>query len=114
VRKRPLAVTIFGWLYVVVGVAGVVAHSRELLAQPRQSDALWAVGTALAAILAGVYVLPGRNWARWLAVAWMGFHVVISIFHTPVELIVHLIFLAATVWALFGRPAAGYFHPRDL
>ena len=113
-RTRPLVVTVFAWLYILVGAGGVVAHSRELLAQPRQSDSLWAVGTALTAILAGAFVLHGRTWARWLAVAWMGFHVVISIFHTPVELIVHLVFLAVTVWALFSRPAAGYFHPPDL
>jgi len=113
-RARPLAVTIFGWLYVVVGVAGFVTHSRELLAHPAQSDSLWAIGVSLAAILAGAFVLRGRNWARWLAVAWMAFHVVISIFHAPIELIVHLVFLAATVWALFGRHAAGYFHPPDL
>ena len=32
--KRPLAVTIIGWLYIVVGAIGFVYHIRELTAEP--------------------------------------------------------------------------------
>ena len=35
----------------------------------------------VAAVVAGVFMLRGRNWARWLALAWMASHVAISVFH---------------------------------
>ena len=36
------------------------------------------VVTELVGLLAGIFMLRGHNWARWLAVAWMAFHVAIS------------------------------------
>ena len=59
----------------------------------------------LAAIVAGVFLLRGRNWARWLAAAWMAAHVAISAFHSRQELIAHSILLVLIVYLQFRRDA---------
>lgn len=64
----------------------------------------------LAAIVAGVYLFRGRDWARWLAVAWIAYHVVLSFFHPVSELVLHAAFCAAIVWFLYQRQANAYFR----
>jgi len=61
------------------------------------------------AILAGVFMLRGHNWARWLAVAWAAFHVIVSIWHTPFEVVMHIVVLLVVVYILFRRASAEYF-----
>jgi hypothetical protein len=46
---------------------------------------------------------------RWLLVAWMAYHVVLSYFHTFSELAMHAALLVVIVVALFYPRAAGYF-----
>lgn len=106
-NKRPWSVTIIAILYLAVGILGFVFHFRESLAAPREG--VWIELTEVLAILCGVYLLRRRNWARWLAVAWMAFHVVLSAFGRPRELVVHGIFCAIIVWLLFRADAARYF-----
>ena len=77
-NKFPLPVLIFSCLYIGVGTLGFVFHFRESLASPR--DGVWIELTECIAIVCGVFMLRGRNWARWLALAWMAFHVVLSAF----------------------------------
>ena len=98
--RPPVAVMAIAILYVVVGAAGFVAHFRDLGAP----ETKWILLTEALAVVAGVFMLLGHNWARWLAVAWMAFHVVISY---PVirEIAIHSLILAAIAWLLF-RPAA--------
>ena len=77
-NKRPLAVTLIAWLYIAAGTIGVAYHLQELRPQhPFQYDIVWVSLVRLIAIVAGVYMLPGSNWARWLALAWIVFHVIL-------------------------------------
>ena len=104
---RPLAVTILAWVYIAVGTGGFFTHL---------SDGMWVELVEIAAVIAGAFLLRGKNWARWLAVAWMAFHVILSAFHTVRELVVHSLFLAVIAWILFRPEAARYFRgaPIDL
>ena len=109
--KRPLSVMILGCLYIGIGIAGFVYHWSELLAgNALQQDALWVELTELLAILCGVFVLKGRNWARWAAIAWMAFHVVISAFDAWPKFVIHCLFCAAIAWLLFRPDATRYFE----
>jgi hypothetical protein len=54
------------------------------------------------ALTCGVFLLRAKNWARWLAVAWMAFHVAIS-FPVMSKTAIHLSFLIVIAWVLF-RP----------
>jgi hypothetical protein len=106
--KRPISVTIIACVYLAVGAAGFVGHFRELLAH--HQDAVGIEFTEFVAILCGVFLLMGHNWARWLAVAWIAFHVVLSAFHSFAEFAIHSLFCALIAWVLFRPEATRYFH----
>jgi hypothetical protein len=102
--KRPLAVTIIGWLLVVVGASGFVLHLYE--AKPRhalQGENPWILATELVAVVGGAFLLRGKSWARWVVMAWMAFHVAIS-FNSPRQLVIHGAIFVLFAYFLF-RPA---------
>jgi hypothetical protein len=107
--KRPLAVLVICCLFIVVGGAGLVRHFPH--AAVFHQDDFWIEPTELLALTAGVFMLIGHNWARWLAVVWLAFHVALS---WPVvsRMAVHTLFLAAFTWLLF-RPDARQFFTRS-
>lgn len=109
--RRPVAVTIIACVYLAAGALGFAYHFTELFGGggPRQ-DAVWVEASEVLALIAGAFLLRGRNWARWLAVAWMGLHVVVSAFHSVGQCAVHALFLALIAWFLFRPPAAEYFR----
>ena len=110
-NKRPLSVTIIGWLYIAVGTIGLAYHFPEIKAQhPFQSDIVWAELVRLLAIVSGVYLLRGHNWARWLTLAWIAFHVVLSAFHSLQGLIMHSLLCAVFAYLLFRPRATRYFR----
>jgi hypothetical protein len=104
-RKRiPVTVILIACLYLVVGIGGSVAHFSDRGAP----DWIWVEVTELLAIVCGVFLLRAHNWARWLASAWMAFHVVIS-FGDPRLLAVHSLFFVLIVWCLFRADASRFF-----
>jgi hypothetical protein len=57
-------------------------------------------------------MLRGHNWARWLALAWMAFHVVLGALTSPSQLLVHAFLLVVFGYFLLRRSASNYFFPR--
>jgi hypothetical protein len=55
-------------------------------------------------------VLRGRNWARWLLVAWLVYHVILSVFHPLPQLIMHGLLLVVMAYFLFRPRASAYFR----
>jgi hypothetical protein len=109
--KRPLSVTIIACLLAAAGFIGLVYHLKEFKPQhPFQYEIIWITLVRLLAIVGGVYMLRGKDWARWLALAWMTFHVVVSAFHSTMELAMHSLLLAIFAYFLLRRPAAEYFR----
>jgi hypothetical protein len=108
--KRPISVTIVSWVYILAGVVGIAAHISEFdLHHPFSNDAVLAVIVRLLAIVAGVFMLRGANWARWLAIVWMAYHVIFSSFQSVVAAGIHALLLAAFAYFLFRRQANAYF-----
>ena len=109
-HKRPIAVTLISVLYIVTGIGGLAFHlSKYKIQHPFEYDIVWIAIVEIAAMIAGFYMLRGKNWARWLALAWMAFHVVISI-HGPLQtLIVHSLLFTIFACFLFNRSAKEYF-----
>lgn len=109
--KRPVSILILACAYLAVGAIGFVFHFRlhELLALQR--DSILIEVTELLAILSGAFLLRGQNWSRWLALAWMGFHVAISVYE-PRQLAIHSLLLAVIAWILFRPSAARYFRDK--
>jgi len=106
-NKRPVSVLILASIYILVGAVGFAFHFHELLAAQR--DAVLVEITELLAMVSGVFLLRGQNWARWLALAWIAFHVVLSAFHPVRELVAHSIFCVVIAWVLFRPASARYF-----
>lgn len=110
-NKRPLSVLLIACLYIAVGTIGFVAHWTEF----RSSGAFHYDGflielTALVAAISGVFMLRGQNWARWLALAWIAFHVVLSAFEAFRGFAVHCVLFALIAWAVFHPEASRYFR----
>ena len=100
--KRPILVIVVACLYLLIGVLGFIGHFPELLA--RHPDAIGIEVTEFLALVAGAGLLFRKNWARWLALAWVVFHVILSLFHPIRELAIHVVLCILIAWALF-RPA---------
>lgn len=108
--KRPLSVTIIACVYVIVGIGGLAAHFDTLRVRGGfPYEGLSIEATELGALIAGVFLLRAQNWARWLALAWIAFHVVFS-FGKLSEFAIHCVFCAVIAWALFRPPASRYFR----
>jgi hypothetical protein len=108
-RRRPISITVLGVLLILAGSVGLVYHATEFkTVQPFPWDLLLISIVRMLAILAGAYMLLGRNWARWLALAWIAFHVVVGAFHGTVQFAMHSALLLVFAFLLF-RPAAKTF-----
>ena len=109
----PSSVTVIGWLFIVTGVVGLAYHAAEFKpSNPFQYDLVWVGFVRLLAIVGGVLLLRGSTGARWLVVGWLGYHVVLSAFHSLSELVTHLLLLAVVSWFLFRPAASAYFAVR--
>ena len=107
-NKRPLSILILACVYIGIGTLGFVYHFNELLA--RHADAIGIELTEFVAIICGIFLLRGNNWARWLALAWIAFHVAISMLHNLGEVAVHGLACVVIAYILL-RPAANrYFR----
>ena len=109
--KRPLAVTIIAILLIVTGAGGLVAHLSDFSrSNPFQFDVIGVAMVRAMAIVCGAYLLLAKNWARWAAIAWISFHVVVSMFHSWGQTAVHVAIAAAFAYFLFRASGAQYFE----
>lgn len=113
-KKRPLSVLIISCLFLASGAVGVVHHLTEFkISKPLESDLVWPSLVVLLAIVSGTFMLLGRNWARWLALAWIAFHAVISFFHSMQQAVVHGLLFVLIAYFLFRPDVRAYFNPRE-
>ena len=107
--KTYAAVILVACLYLLVGIGVGIAQLPHLLAGSRE-----AIGMEIAeavAVVIGVCLLLRQGWARWLAVAWMAFHVAISLPDVG-KTAVHAVMAALIAWALFRPESRGWFRPK--
>ncbi len=109
-NKRPLSVLLIALLYIAVGAIGFAHHFPDLYApDAHHYDGVLIELTELCALVSGVFMLRGQNWSRWIAVAWIAFHVALSAFETHRGLVVHCILLGLITWAVFSPQASRFF-----
>jgi hypothetical protein len=104
--KRPFSVAFLGWLFIVVGPAALCYHLVK------SSLDFWMIPIALFEItsaVAGIFLLKGRNWARWLVLIWLAFHVVGRALDSLSSSVPHLLLLIAVGYFLFTPPDSRYF-----
>jgi hypothetical protein len=109
-NEQPVSITILSWLYILVGVLGTAAHYEDFMMHaPIVNEFVGITVLGAAAVVAGIFMLRGRSWARWLALVWIASHVAISAFHPLPELIIHCVLLVLFSYLLFRQKAREYF-----
>ncbi len=106
--KRPFSVNFLGYLFIAVGIAALI---YQLIKGTLDFWMFVIVLFELVAVLAGIFLLKGRNWARWLLMAWIAIHVYIGAVHSLSAGVPHLLLLVAIGYFLFTPPDSRYFGP---
>jgi hypothetical protein len=110
-KSRPLTITVIGWIFLAAGIVGFGYHASEFRRQgPFQYDLVWVCLMRLVAVISAVFMLRGSNWGRWVLVLWMGYHVILSVFHSMSQVIVHGLLLVVMAYLLFRPSSSGYFR----
>jgi hypothetical protein len=113
-RKRPLSITAVGLLFLLTGAVMFGFHLwRGWSRGEMHSDVLLVLSVSLLALVAGVFLLLGSGWARWLALAWLAFHVVISALHSWQQTVTHALLFALIAWLLLRPEASQWFAARE-
>ena len=112
--KRPWSVPLMSYLFIVVGVVGFIYHAGELKVESISSnlEPIWILVVRLLAIIGGVFVWRGMNWARWLLLAWILYHVILSFFHPISELVTHVLVMIIVALSLFHPKTTAYFRKK--
>jgi hypothetical protein len=105
--KRPFEVSFLGWLFMVTGLASV---AFPLAGRPIDRWSILIAAIGVIAVVGGIFLLLGRSWARWLLLAWLAFHVVVSAFRSVSQTLAHAVLLVVVGYFLLGSPAAKYFR----
>lgn len=121
-KTRPKSITLVAWVFILAGIGGLASDLWPLLTSGAAEqvaklkadgavDLTLAWGTRALAIVGGVSLFRGYNWARWLCVAWMLLHVVLSLFHSLGETAAHCAIFAPLTWLLFRKSSSSFFQP---
>jgi hypothetical protein len=114
--KRPISVTVIGWLFIAVGVVALTYHLLPQhigeLNQPTSVEhgLVLVFLIRVLAIVGGWFMLKGYNWARWLLTAWIVFHFILSFFHDLRQVVVHGLLFSVILFFLFRPQSAAYFR----
>jgi hypothetical protein len=103
---RARSVVILSWLYITVGVVGLIYHAFNWSPDEPPVDQGWVLLLRVLAIVGGVFTLRGAVWSRWLLVAWIAYHVFLSLGHSTSQLVVHSVLFALTALVMFRVPLA--------
>jgi hypothetical protein len=109
-RKRPIAVTVVGWLMMAAGAFGL---ARGFMGAgrlwPPNQDLMWIVVVDTIGIACGIFLLRGQNWARWLTLVWLGAHAVIISFFNRQAVLAHFVIFAMIAYLMFRADVREYF-----
>jgi hypothetical protein len=111
-RRRPTSMIVVAVIFLALGVLDIARGLAPLFASAPHwrmaTDDFEVLAIGIAAIVGGVYLLKGRNWARWLLALWMAFHVAISV-GQPRQFVAHLLIFGTIAFVLFRPGTSAYF-----
>lgn len=104
---RPRSITIISWLFIVFGSIALLSGVLPF----RDLASHWYVHLSrILMIVAGVFMLKGHNWARWLLVLWITFHIIISALHSMLFLLMHVAIFSVILYFVFRLQSSAFFH----
>ena len=109
-NRRPRSVAVISYLFVAAGIVGFAYHATEFNTEgPFEYEVVGVLFIRLLAIVGGVFMLRGANWARWLALVWIAYHLIVSALHSLSETVMHIVLLAGVTYVLLRPEASRYF-----
>lgn len=113
-KNRPLPIVITAFIFIIAGFVGIAYHANEYFEPGSIKDELvWALFIRVLAIVCGLLLFSRVEWARWLAVIWLAYHVIVGALHSTAEMIVHIVFLVIVSFLLFMPDSSAYFRKRE-
>ncbi len=117
-NQRPRSITIIGWLFIVFGIiallSGLLPIGTTTAQRVAELKTHWYVHLSrILMIFGGLFMLYGLNWARWLVVVWIAFHIIIGALHSPFQLLMHALIFGVILYFLFRPKASAYFRGRN-
>lgn len=110
-KHRPLPVIIVSILFIVAGAVGFIYHFKEFFEPDvKLLEVLFIQFVRLTAIACGILLFMSVNWARWLAVIWLLYHVIIGAYHSTSQMITHIVVLLIVVVLLYLPKSTAFFR----
>ena len=110
-KKRPISIIIVSTLFILAGVVGFAYQVKEL--SDKLYETIWVLFVEILAVTCGILLLFKICWARWLAIAWLLYHIIISAFNSTSEMIAHIVFLIIVSILLFLPISSKYFQSKS-
>ena len=118
--KPPRSVTIISWIFNAFGSIALLTSllpkspgAEERIAEFRSQHPfeyiLMYVGPIIA-VVCGIFILRGCNWARWLLAVWFGYNVAGALFHWPFKSLIPALLFAVAVYFLFRPKSTQFFR----
>lgn len=109
-KNRPIPVIIVSILFILTGCIGFAYHVKEFF-EPNDNlyELVWVLLIRILAIVCGFLLFQRVNWARWLAIAWMFYHIILSAFHSISAMITHTVLLIIISVLLYHPVSNAYF-----
>jgi hypothetical protein len=113
-KNRPLPIIIVSALFILTGCVGIANSIKDFL-EPNDKlyQLVWILFVRILAVVCGLLLLFRINWARWLAIAWLVYHVVISALNSIPQMIAHIVFLIIVSVLLFLPVSSIYFQNKN-
>ena len=112
-KKRPIPVIIVSILFILTGCIGFSYHVKEFFEpNAKLCELIWVLLLRILAVVCGLLLFLRINWARWLAIAWLLYHILLSAFHSTSEMITHIVLLIIVSVLLFHPISTSYFKIR--
>jgi hypothetical protein len=112
-KRRPLAVVVVSVLFILAGAIGFAYHFSEFFDKKVEMDELlWVQLVRIIAIVCGFFLLKSKDWARWLAIAWLLYHVLIAALHSRTQMITHIVILLVVAILLYIPKSSDFFQQK--
>ena len=113
-KRPPLPVLIVALALMLAGGVGFFYHLKDF-SDP--GEKLYVVVLVellrIVAIVSGILLLRANNSGRWLSIAWVLLHVVISVFNFMAQTITHIVILIIVSILLFLPVSSSYFSRKN-
>lgn len=113
-ERRPITVVVVGLLFILAGCLGIAFHVKDF-SQPglKLGELIWVLIVRLLAVMCGILLFFRVDWARWLAVIWLLYHVIIGALHSKSEMVMHIVLLMVVAVLLFLPATSAYFRDKS-